>query len=634
MNINNILSNEEIFKLATAEGSPSASIFTAYDNYDAFKDYVTGLDTKDAMDLRNAFIGVAMAWYDKEMLVEEAYDILEEQGFGTKESMAYAGMMRNLYVKVSNSVDPKYKNLQNGDSFSPDIVRKPTVTEIFFTTSSDFQNYITVQPVETKTAFLTPNGVSELTAKCMEGLRNSFVDWVYNKKLEVLNLLVNDENLKTSQIAEVPMDSYSNAELQNLSNAIDNIISAITLTSNGAFNMNSWKYRPRKEDLCVLMRPIIDNTAKNYITPYAFNDVVLKNGIKKVYVENFGGLVPTVEINGVETELKAIHDTEGRNTETYSVDGTTSGTVYEADDITWKDPNADVLAVIADKDIMKVIEQEGFIIEPWYNPRTRSTNFWASEANVGFIYDRQKDVVVVKKKSSPVIEPTYTYTSAALEDGEEYAYNYLIVSKEATVTVENGTFASTDEVEVDCGLATIQVEKTLTDEHTVTLNFGGVNMSGADVDIFVSVGEEELASFTILAQPAPTYSITIDQESKSVEIDKETSAQIELSGIPTTEDFTDASEYLFTISTGGQVQAPTISEVEAGINAGEYTLTLNDSAYSEEDNGTYSATLKLDKDGDEVASDTFTLIIAIPTEPPLENTSTRTTKAATKKATK
>jgi len=428
MEINNILSNKELYELATAEGSPAAALFSKYDTYDEFADYISGLNTAEAHELANKFLEISMAWYDKEMFVEEAADILEEQGFGEKESMAYAGMMRNLYVKVSNPVEPKFKNIQNGAGTSPYMVRKPEVTEIFYTFNADYQNYITVQNVEMKTAFASAYGVSELIAKVMEGLRNKFVEWVYNKKLEVLNLLVNDENLKDSQVVEVTMDSYSNAELQNLSNVIDNAISALTLTANGAFNMKGWKQRERKENLRLLMRPLIDNAAKNYVTPYAFNDVILKNDVKKVYIENFGGLIPQVDINGTLTDVEPIYDEENRNTDTFKAEG--SETVYTLDDIVWKDPNEDILAVIANKDIMKMIEQEGYIVEGAYNQSNRATTFWASEANVGFIYDRYKNIIVIKKKAAePVTKDYVTITAISPEPmvlNENTSGNYTV----------------------------------------------------------------------------------------------------------------------------------------------------------------------------------------------------------------
>lgn len=422
--INTIPSNQELFEMATAAGTPGAAIFADYDNFEQFANSVAGLTTEAARQKVNEFLNITMAWFDKEMYVEETVDILEEQGFGTKESMNYAGMMRNLYLKVGDPVNPKFKNLQDGDDFSPYITKKPEIEEYFFTFNADYQNYITIQPVEVKTAFASAYGVSELEAKTMEGLRNKFVQWAYEKKLEVLNYLVNDTNLKDSQVVEVPMDDYSNAELQNLSNALDNLVSAITLTSNGAFNMRGWKERQRKDDLVILMKPIIDNAAKNYITPYAFNDVVLKNGVKKVYVENFGGLKPYITVENVKVDLDPVYDNEGRVTHTYK---DASDNVYTESQISWEDPNEDILAVICDKDIMKMIEQEGYIVESIYNPRTRQTNFWASEANVGFIYNRQKNCVVVKKKITPE-PPTPTEPKLTIDE----------TSKEVEVTSEYG----------------------------------------------------------------------------------------------------------------------------------------------------------------------------------------------------
>lgn len=393
-----ILSNEELFNLASAAGSPGESIYSQYDGLTDFVSSLGGLNTQEAMAKANQFLQISMAWFDKEVYVEEAYDILEEQGFGRREAMPYMGMLRNLYAKVADSVNPKFKNLQDGDEYFPGIVKKPEVREIFYDLTEDYQNYITIEQVEMRTAFRDEYGISTLVGKIMEGMRNKFIEWMYNKKLDVINNLINSNELKGSQVAEVPMDSYSVAELQGLSNLIDNAISAATLTSNGAFNINGWKYRPRKSDLKVLIRPLIDNTAKNYVTPYAFNDVVLKNGVDKVYVENFGGLKPYVTIEGTKTYVSAVKDNEGRNTNTYKAEG--SDTIYTESQIEWEDPNEDVLAVIADKDIMFTIEQEGLVVEPYYNQRTRATTFWFSEANIGFHFDKQKDIIVIKKKQN------------------------------------------------------------------------------------------------------------------------------------------------------------------------------------------------------------------------------------------
>lgn len=491
--INTIPSNQELFEIATAKGTPGAAIFADYDNFEQFAASVAGLDSQTARDKVNEFLNITMAWFDKEMYVEEAVDILEEQGFGTKEAMNYAGMMRNLYVKVSDPVDPKYKGLKNGDNFSPYIVRKAEVTEYFFTTNADYQNYITLQPVEVRTAFANAYGIAELEAKTMQGLRNKFVQWMYEKKLEVLNYLINDQNLKDQQVLEVPMDDFSNEELQNLSNAIDNLTSALTLTVTGAFNMNGWKERQRKEDLRILMRPLIDNAAKNYVTPYAFNDVILKNGIQKVYVENFGGLIPVVEVEGVEVELSPVYDEEGRVTHTYTDE---SENIYTEDQISWKDPNEDVIAIICDKDIMKVIEQEGYIVESIYNPRTRAVNVWCSEANIGFIYDRQKNCVIVKKKITP--EPPTppiekVFTSEDITDGATYASTYFITAKTFTIT----NLEASDTVAMTTELASLVLN-----ENEGTYSVSGVNVGETPQIVKITLNGDIVCTFTVEA-PTP-----------------------------------------------------------------------------------------------------------------------------------
>lgn len=584
--VNDIPTNEELFELAVAEGSPAQSIFSKYDSYQDFATKVAGLSTEDAMKEKNALLDIALAWFDENFETEDAGDILEEQGVGTKVGMSYCGMMRNLYIKTPEPIDPAYKDNRDGVVLSPAVQRKFKVAELFFTTNSDYQNAVTIDEIESKRSFQGPTGISELAAGVRRGLNNKRIEWGYQKKLETLNLLINDSNLKDNQKIEVNMNSYSVAELQNLSNVIDNVVSAMTINSTGAFNMNSWKVRPKKDDLVILMKPIIDNASKNYVTPYAFNDVILKNGIKKVYIENYGGLIPTVD--GTEdTELKPIHDDLGSPVGLYSENGLASdATQYTEDEVQWYDPNEDVLAVIMDKNIMKEIFQDGRVIEPFYNVRTRKTTLWDSDPNLGFIYDRQKDVVIIKKKiSEPVVEPSVSVSlPSTAEQGETIT---------GTVTLTNCSGAETailkcnDNVVASSSLAGDDGEQAVSFQIPQAFTAGSYT---ATVTIFGStepIVTSEGFAFEV-TEPAVEPSIEVSVSPVSHTLDPNTATEevnltlaVNFAGLDTSEDIEISIDDVPLPShtlTAEEITAGSFTEVVAyecdGSNPGEKTITV------------------------------------------------------------
>lgn len=130
-------------------------------------------------------------------------------------------------------------------------------------------------------------------------------------------------------------------------------------------------------------------------------------------------------------------------------------------------------------------------------------------------------------------------------------------------------------------------------------------MSGSDAEIVVSVGEEELASFTIKTQPAPSATLTIDENSKSIEFNDLLTPGIDFTMTPAE---TDYSSDTFTL-TVGNLGTYTLS-VEAGMEQGSYAAHC-DETFTSSNNGEYNSTLKcIDPLTSEViAQDTLTVTI-------------------------
>ena len=117
--------------------------------------------------------------------------------------------------------------------------------------------------------------------------------------------------------------------------------------------------------------------------------------IKEVVLPDFGGLVATTD-GTLANKLYPVYDEEGRPTDTYTTDA--EGLIPYTGDIEWYDPNADVIAVIAEKGVLFEDDQNPYSVYGIYNPRNMCTTYWANKPTVGYHYDYYKNFVVIKKK--------------------------------------------------------------------------------------------------------------------------------------------------------------------------------------------------------------------------------------------
>lgn len=396
LSINNILTNKELYEVATAKDTPGASLYSNFNSYEDFAKYAGALETQEARTLVNSYTTTSFAWYLENVYTETGANYLEEQGFGKKTIQAYFGMLQKMYVKVPDCVDAKFIGVQNGEVISPFINRNPETTELFYTFTDNYQNYVSISDQEIKTAFASETGISEFVAGVLEGMTAKFVEWELNKELDTINVAINSEiyPLSNEQNITIPMATASDSELKNLSNTIKNLVSAMCLKATAAFNAGSWKYRQKKEDLALLIKPIYDNALSTYVLPYTFKDGIEIEGIKKIYTDNFGGLVPTVD-GTLETKLTPVRDNEGRVTHTYT-DGASTPHIYNENEVEWYDPNKDVIAVLIDKDAFFEIDQNPMRVYPIFNPRTERTNYFFNKMNIGFHFDKQRNIVVIR----------------------------------------------------------------------------------------------------------------------------------------------------------------------------------------------------------------------------------------------
>ena len=353
-------------------------------------------------DVLNDFWGLLMRVYLQQVNISHAKDTLEAKGFGEYYDNPRGGFIQRLSVNSVKPISPAYKGLKDGDAPNPFVVRKPTVAERFFEQNFDYASLITIpDEFQQKQIFAGEYGIEEYMGAIMEGLRNGYVIQVYENKLEVLNAAINSTEypLQDSQQFEVTMsDEPTNEELTNFILLLKNIASSIDMgPQTGAFNAMKFKSTQDASRLKMLIRPGYKNAIAVRTLTGAFNPEQLSIPFDIIEVPNFGGLEPYKEA-AYTTPLYEVFNSLGEVIGYAETEGASTPTV-ETEDVYWKDPNADIVAIVADKGTVFTSQQNGYEVEPIRNPRGRYTNYWASSPNNTVAYDPLYNFVTISRKA-------------------------------------------------------------------------------------------------------------------------------------------------------------------------------------------------------------------------------------------
>lgn len=332
-------------------------------------------------------------------------DRLLEGDFGEIYSQPYGGIAQRILVGNVIPATPAWKNLVNGQSIDPFIINLPEQTERFFQQNFDFQAWLTVPDRQQfKVAFINPeNGFATLLGVYMTALENSYRLQRYQNKLEAINAGLNSGKnpLKETQIIEVSVADKTNpteAELVDIILAIKNVITAMTTaTVSTAFNSIGHGNTQDVSRLRILMRKGWKNLINTKVLSTIFNPDKLNLDVDIIEMDNFGGLVPYSD-SEFATRVYPVYNTAGQVIGFNQNNNATEATLT-ADDVFWKDPNENVLAIIADKGWMFETEQNPFEVETIYNPRGKYMNYWASSMNNGIHIDASYNIVAVKFKT-------------------------------------------------------------------------------------------------------------------------------------------------------------------------------------------------------------------------------------------
>lgn len=348
----------------------------------------------------NDFWGLLLRVYLQQVNVSHAKDTLEEKGFGEYYDNPRGGFIQRMAVNSIKPISPAYKGLKDGDSPNPFVVRKPVVSERFFRQNFDYASLVTIpDDFQAKQIFIAEFGFDEFMGGVMEGLRNGYTIQVYENKLEVLNAAIHSSEypLQDTQQFEVSLSADpTDAELTNLILLLKNLASAIDMApQTSAYNAMKFASTQDKTRLKMLVRPGILNAIGVRTITGAFNPEQLSLPFDAIEVPNFGGLKPYKEA-AFTTPLYEVYNDLGEVIGYAETEGATTVTV-QTENVHWKDPNEDVVAIIADKGAVFYSMQNGYQVEPIRNPRGRYTNYWASSPNNTVAYDPLYNFITISK---------------------------------------------------------------------------------------------------------------------------------------------------------------------------------------------------------------------------------------------
>lgn len=357
------------------------------------------LKASDYPDVLNDFFNLSLRVYLQMVTLSRAKDILDDGDFGEYYDNPMGGYIQRMSINSIKPVSPAFKKLANGKSVDPFVVNKPEANERLFRQNFDYQSLLTMpDDFQFKQIFISPYGMSEYMGGLMTALENGYTVQKCENKLEAINAGINSTQfpLQKTQIVTVNMSADpTNEELVNTILTMNNVISAMTIGPQcSAFNALKFSTIQDKSRLRILVKPGFKNVIKTKLLANAFNRDELTLDAAIVEVPHFGGLKPYKEAEHT-TQLYPVYNTLGTCIGFNEAADQDVVTVEEAN-VFWKDPNEDVIAIIADKGWMFHSQQNPYTVEPVRNARGLYTNYWASSPNNTIAIDPIYNVVVIK----------------------------------------------------------------------------------------------------------------------------------------------------------------------------------------------------------------------------------------------
>ena len=425
------VSNVTLWNMAR-KADPTFASHTAKATADTFTEKGFEAIQRSNVSALNEWFNVSLRIAFQMLNVATAKNPLADSGLVEVYDTPNGGYVQRMALNAIKPVSPAFKGLSNGDAPDPYVVRKPDLTERFFAQNFDFQNFITNQDFQIKTIFISEYGMGQILAGILEGLQASYTKQEYYNTLEAINAGLNSTShaLKDSQVVRLTSwtdATVTTAELTEFIKIGKNIARHMeSVASTSEYNAASFDSVTNPEDYVMLVRPSVLTDIETMNALNAPGSVSIP--FKVHAVENFGGMQPysiNADTGAADTLLQPIYDALGvcvayvdgsvtvngpahydAASGKYIVNVTSGSTTADTNqtlvdsEITWVDPNASILAVIAQKGLVFENAQNPYTVEPIRNPRGMYDNYWANRPNNSIVYDFYRNVIVIAKPIS------------------------------------------------------------------------------------------------------------------------------------------------------------------------------------------------------------------------------------------
>lgn len=356
--------------------------------------------SRDNVDLKMAYLDgllkLVSAVFVKDNQVSNPLSELIRGG----EYYSWGDLIENIKVHVAKAVDPKFlvEHLGTGKTIDPFVQKQPeTVTE-FFQSNLPLQYLVTVSEWQLQRAFESAQGMGALISAILESITNGINVDLFEAGKDIMNSYINDEThtLADGQVMEVAaVEDEATGKAFILD--VKNLINSMQFPT-AAFNPAGIVQTSTSSRLTMYVRPGIMNNISVNTLAGAFNrddlDLTPVDGTGRLRIktiDNFGGLKATKTADG--SDLTPKYDSLG------SVIGyqDSEGATVDNADITWVDPNEDVIAIIAAPDAFGLaLRKQNY--SPIYNPRGEYVNYWYN-MEYWCYYSNLENVVIIKKAS-------------------------------------------------------------------------------------------------------------------------------------------------------------------------------------------------------------------------------------------
>lgn len=370
---------------------------------DTFTEKGWGEISRNNIPALNQFFELSMRIAFNKMDIAKVNTRLEESGLVEVYGGNNGGYLQRISIESISPISPGFINLQNGQSVDPFIVRKPESKERFFECGNfNYQSLITLQEYQVKTIFLDATGMSSFVAGIMAGLENGYKVQKELNCYKAIHECINSTEKPLQDTQKLTLASWTDgnvteAELLDFITQLQDLATAMdTSITQPGLNANKFDTAVNKEDCIVLVRAGIMNMIKRMKALNVHYDGaanMLEIPFKVVEVQDFGG----IEHYKGATKLYPHYDKLGAVDGWAESDGGEKKYELNAAEVTVKDLDSKVLAVVAQKGLIFEDIKEPYTVQPIYNPRGMYNNYWANAANNMIRYDANYTCVTVSQ---------------------------------------------------------------------------------------------------------------------------------------------------------------------------------------------------------------------------------------------